>query len=135
MPDVIVAALSGMAGRRGSTGAAHFQRLACSFSSTHKTTTAPVAGTATSAVELGQVVDMTARIKRREVVHGLINEHRRATERAQKHQLRAILANSGTARHARSAGTRARASGGLRPGAGADSHAAALKHSPNAYFF
>jgi len=41
--------------------------------------------------EPGQTVDVTARITRRQVVHGLINEYRRAAEPTQEHQLRAMV--------------------------------------------
>jgi hypothetical protein len=41
--------------------------------------------------EPGQPIDVTARIKHRQVVHGLISEYRRAARWAQKHQLRASV--------------------------------------------
>ena len=41
--------------------------------------------------EPGQPIDMTARIKRRQVVHGLINEYREQPNEHRKHQLRASV--------------------------------------------
>jgi putative transposase len=60
-------------------GEEHLRRVLAEYAQhLQRTSAPPVAGTTTPLHEPGRPIDMTARIVRRQVVHGLISEYRRA---------------------------------------------------------